>query len=398
MKDLQGDVKLLQRTINEKTRLASDQQRKQGGQDQHKGKPKKVRSAELIETLRAAAQPVKGESEDDRKRRTLDVIHLLREHGEPELWRQVAGQLGVSDDLNLSHVMTKYNLVDIEYLMASGGTPNVTSLKVEAVQRLCRGLSWMGQLKRLDLWDTGLTDAGFTRVCQTVMSCRQLTLFNCGLNEVTDDVRDIVRQIMRDLSGLTIDLYGCRLSPDVCAQLGKNFGGRIDVDTSAHGPTEREHALVCCITEGVGETSPPLVNRPSLGETRPPLVHRPSQGETSPPLVNRPSRGETSPPLVHRPSQGETSPPLVNRPFRGETNPSLVNRPSTNETSPSLVNRPSTNETSPPLVNRPFRGKISPPLVNRSSRGKNSPTLVNRPSQGETSTPLVNRPSRGETT
>ena len=75
------------------------------------------------------ARPVKGESEDDRKRRTLDVIHLLREHGEPELWRQVAGQLGVSDDLNLSHVMTKYNLVDIEYLMASGGTPNVTSLK-----------------------------------------------------------------------------------------------------------------------------------------------------------------------------------------------------------------------------------------------------------------------------
>ena len=74
------------------------------------------------------SRAVKGESEDDRKRRTLDVIHLLKEHGEPELWRQVAEQLGVCDVLDLSCVLTKDNLVDVEYLMSSGVASNVTTL------------------------------------------------------------------------------------------------------------------------------------------------------------------------------------------------------------------------------------------------------------------------------
>ena len=74
------------------------------------------------------ARAVKGESKEDQMRRTLDVIHLLREHGEPELWRQVAGQLGVSNHLDLGGVLTKYNLVDVEYLLASGVASNVTFL------------------------------------------------------------------------------------------------------------------------------------------------------------------------------------------------------------------------------------------------------------------------------
>ena len=75
------------------------------------------------------ARAVEGESEEDQKRRTLDVIHLLREHGEPELWCQVAEELGVCDVLDLGGVLTKYNLVDVEYLMASCMASNVAILQ-----------------------------------------------------------------------------------------------------------------------------------------------------------------------------------------------------------------------------------------------------------------------------
>ena len=74
------------------------------------------------------ARAAKEKSKGDSKRRTLDVIHLLREHGKPELWHEVAGQLGVNKHLDLSGVMTKHNLVDIEYLMASGVASKVTAL------------------------------------------------------------------------------------------------------------------------------------------------------------------------------------------------------------------------------------------------------------------------------
>ena len=72
---------------------------------------------------------VEGESEEESTRRTLNVIHLLREHGKPELWPEVAGQLGVSHVLDLSDVMTKDDLIDVEYLMASGVTSDVTTLR-----------------------------------------------------------------------------------------------------------------------------------------------------------------------------------------------------------------------------------------------------------------------------
>ena len=74
------------------------------------------------------ARAVEGESKDDKKCRTLNVIHLLREHGDPELWREVAGQLGISDELDLSGVLTKDDLVDVKYLMSSGEASNVTTL------------------------------------------------------------------------------------------------------------------------------------------------------------------------------------------------------------------------------------------------------------------------------
>ncbi|KAI0233128.1 hypothetical protein LSAT2_016610 [Lamellibrachia satsuma] len=67
----------------------------------------------------------------------------------------------------------------------------------ETVERLCRGLEGMTQLKTLDLSRTGLTNDGFTRICQTVTSnCRQLTYLNCRHNPgLTDGVEGGVRLV-----------------------------------------------------------------------------------------------------------------------------------------------------------------------------------------------------------
>ncbi|KAI0240284.1 hypothetical protein LSAT2_009030 [Lamellibrachia satsuma] len=102
----------------------------------------------------------------------------------------------------------------------------------EDVERLCNGLAGMEQLKILDLSRTGLTDAGLTRVCQTVTKhCRQLTHLVCTNNPgLAGDVEDVVGQTMRDLSGLTINLLGCRLSPDVRRRLRDEFGQRFYVN------------------------------------------------------------------------------------------------------------------------------------------------------------------------
>ncbi|KAI0235478.1 hypothetical protein LSAT2_013998 [Lamellibrachia satsuma] len=124
---LEGDVKLLQQKINEDVRRVQGASKQ--GQAQEKSDETSARTAELLETLRAAAQPVEGESNEDQKRRTLDVIHLLREHGKPEMWRHVAEELGVRNVLDLGGVLTKDDLVDVEYLLASGVASDVTELK-----------------------------------------------------------------------------------------------------------------------------------------------------------------------------------------------------------------------------------------------------------------------------
>ena len=75
------------------------------------------------------ARTVKGESKEVTKRRILDVIHLLRVHDKPELWRKVARQLGVSNHLDISGVLNEDNFVDVEYLLASGVASDVTILQ-----------------------------------------------------------------------------------------------------------------------------------------------------------------------------------------------------------------------------------------------------------------------------
>ncbi|KAI0214578.1 hypothetical protein LSAT2_000302 [Lamellibrachia satsuma] len=172
---------------------------------------------------------VEGESEDNLKCRTLNVIHRIKQSQQTELWNNVSALLIPDGRLDVSSVITKDNLMDVEYLFASGVVSDVTNLNLsfndvfgdeDDVERICRGLEAMPQLNTLNLETTKLTDAGMGRVCRTV---------SCDNNALTDVVSDEVAATARDLPGLTIRLKGCRLSREVCDRLDREFNDRIVV-------------------------------------------------------------------------------------------------------------------------------------------------------------------------
>ena len=75
------------------------------------------------------ARTVKGESEDDSRRRTLHVFHHIRRFQQPELWSHVSALIVQRGVLDVSCVITKDNFVDVEYLLASGVASDVTELQ-----------------------------------------------------------------------------------------------------------------------------------------------------------------------------------------------------------------------------------------------------------------------------
>ena len=75
------------------------------------------------------ARTVKGESEDDSRRRTLHVIHHIRCFQQPQLWSHVSALLLHGGLLDVTNVITKDNFVDVEYLLASGVASDVTELR-----------------------------------------------------------------------------------------------------------------------------------------------------------------------------------------------------------------------------------------------------------------------------
>ena len=75
------------------------------------------------------ARAVEGESEDESKRRTLNVIHRIKQSQQPELWNNISALLVHDGRLDVSSVITKDNLMDVEYLFASGVVSDVTNLK-----------------------------------------------------------------------------------------------------------------------------------------------------------------------------------------------------------------------------------------------------------------------------
>ena len=60
--------------------------------------------------------------------RILDVMRLLREYGEPQLWHEVSHHIVSEGRLDISRVITADNLPDLEFLLKSGEANDVTSL------------------------------------------------------------------------------------------------------------------------------------------------------------------------------------------------------------------------------------------------------------------------------
>ena len=61
--------------------------------------------------------------------RALDVMRLLREFAEPQLWREVSHHIVSDGQLDISGVITADNLPDLEFLLNSGEASDVTSLQ-----------------------------------------------------------------------------------------------------------------------------------------------------------------------------------------------------------------------------------------------------------------------------
>ena len=62
------------------------------------------------------------------KERAVDVLRLLREYGEPQLWHEVSHHIESDRRLDISGVITAANLPDLEFLLISGEARDVTSL------------------------------------------------------------------------------------------------------------------------------------------------------------------------------------------------------------------------------------------------------------------------------
>ena len=62
------------------------------------------------------------------KERALDVMRLLREFAEPQLWREVSHHIVSDGQLDISGAITADNLPDFEFLLNSGEARDVTSL------------------------------------------------------------------------------------------------------------------------------------------------------------------------------------------------------------------------------------------------------------------------------
>ena len=63
------------------------------------------------------------------KERALDILRLLREYGEQQLWHEVSHHIVPNGLLDISGVITAANLPDLEFLLISGEARDVTSLK-----------------------------------------------------------------------------------------------------------------------------------------------------------------------------------------------------------------------------------------------------------------------------
>ena len=63
------------------------------------------------------------------KELALDVMRLLHEYGKPQLWHVVSHHIVSNGKLDISDVITVANFPDLEFILRSGETRDVTFLE-----------------------------------------------------------------------------------------------------------------------------------------------------------------------------------------------------------------------------------------------------------------------------
>ena len=72
----------------------------------------------------------KGETVVDKSKRAMSVIRLVKECGQPQLWRAVANNFVASDgELCLNNAVTPADLPCLQFLLDSGVASDITYLR-----------------------------------------------------------------------------------------------------------------------------------------------------------------------------------------------------------------------------------------------------------------------------
>jgi len=75
------------------------------------------------------ACPVKGEDDDDASRRRLQVLQLLRDFNDPQLWRHVSALVVKDGKLDICNVIKTRDVVNLEWLLKSGVANDLRQLE-----------------------------------------------------------------------------------------------------------------------------------------------------------------------------------------------------------------------------------------------------------------------------
>ncbi|KAI0229875.1 hypothetical protein LSAT2_019718 [Lamellibrachia satsuma] len=135
-----------------------------------------------------------GEGEDGSKRRVLRVLSLLRQFGEPELWRHVRDDILKDGELDVSDVMHSAKLPDLTFLLASGAATYVTCLNLRltpalygaTMSALSDSLLLLPQLEELKLDANYISDNGAMRLTQAVTPLPRLERLWLANNYLTE--------------------------------------------------------------------------------------------------------------------------------------------------------------------------------------------------------------------
>ena len=71
-----------------------------------------------------------GDTEEDKSKRCVQVIKLLKQLKQPQLWRSVASLfVGEDGKLNLDYAVSPHDLPALKYILESGEAHGITYLR-----------------------------------------------------------------------------------------------------------------------------------------------------------------------------------------------------------------------------------------------------------------------------